>query len=215
MHLVGAPLLLWRRTRLAVFVVYVSFHLANSILFHIGVFPWITLAGTLMFFEPGWPREIAARLGFSSASRAAVSESPYWNSLPIFLAFLFVVQILVPLRSLFYPGEVAWTHEGYDFSWRMKLDDKRTTARFTISDPASARHWEVDPGEHLGSRQLMMMAVNPDLIVQFAHHLEAIWMRREGSHDLEVRARVMCALNGRPPALMIDPRRDLTRVARS
>ena len=48
------PLLLWQRTRLATFVVAVIFHLCNALLFQfsIGIFPWVMIAATLMFFDP-------------------------------------------------------------------------------------------------------------------------------------------------------------------
>ena len=218
LHIVGAPLLLWRRTRLAVFFTYVLFHLASSSLFHIGVFPWITLAGTLLFFEPNWPRVIAARLGLRDQAQASEgTTAAFRGSVLVFisLTLFFASQILVPLRSLLYPGKVAWTQEGYAFSWRMKLDDKNATARFFVSDPTSGRRWEVDPKDYLGPRQVLMMAGDPDMILQFAHHLKKLWIRREGLAELEVRVQVMCALNGRVPALLIDPEIDLTRVTRT
>lgn len=55
-HVVGAPLLLFRRTRAPVIVLYFIFHLSNHFLFNIGIFPWIAMAGTLMFLDPDWPR---------------------------------------------------------------------------------------------------------------------------------------------------------------
>ena len=58
LHLVGAPLLLIRRTRLYVMAVYVAFHLSNHFLFQIGIFPWFTIAGTLMFLDPDWPQQM-------------------------------------------------------------------------------------------------------------------------------------------------------------
>lgn len=33
-------------------------------------------------------------------------------------------QIIVPLRSHFYEGTVAWNEKGHRWSWRMKLRDK-------------------------------------------------------------------------------------------
>ncbi len=58
LHLVGAPLLLFRRTRGPVIVVYFAFHLMNHFMFNIGIFPWLTMAATLMFLEPDWPRRV-------------------------------------------------------------------------------------------------------------------------------------------------------------
>lgn len=53
------------------------------------------------------------------------------------------------------------------------------------------------------------------MILQFAHYLERVWAEREGIPGVQVRAVVMCSLNGRAPALLIDPERDLTRIART
>jgi hypothetical protein len=36
--------------------IYFVFHLANHFLFQIGIFPWVAMAGTLLFLEPDWPR---------------------------------------------------------------------------------------------------------------------------------------------------------------
>lgn len=58
LHIVGAPLLLFRRTRFYVTIVYFAFHLTNHFMFQIGIFPWVAMVGTLMFFDPSWPRRI-------------------------------------------------------------------------------------------------------------------------------------------------------------
>jgi hypothetical protein len=62
LHVVGALLLLYSRTRLPLFVAYVLFSLANHLFFNIGTFPWLTLAGTTFFFDPGWPRRFVPQL---------------------------------------------------------------------------------------------------------------------------------------------------------
>ena len=55
LHTVGAPLLLWSKTRLWVFLLYCAFHVTNAHLFNIGVFPWMTIAATTILFSPEWP----------------------------------------------------------------------------------------------------------------------------------------------------------------
>ena len=67
LHLLGAPLLLFKRTRLPTFIVYCVFHSVNAFFFNIGIFPWLTIAATTIFFEPDWPRRFAA-IGRSAAS---------------------------------------------------------------------------------------------------------------------------------------------------
>ncbi len=59
LHLIGAPLLLFRRTRLPVLGVYAVFHLINAFTFNIGIFPFMTFAATLMLFDADWPRQFA------------------------------------------------------------------------------------------------------------------------------------------------------------
>lgn len=58
LHLIGAPLLLWRKTRFVVFWIYAVFHTINAFVFNIGIFPWMTLGATLLLFDPDWPRQV-------------------------------------------------------------------------------------------------------------------------------------------------------------
>ena len=56
--LLAAPMLLWRRTRYFAFFVVTLFHVMNSKLFGIGIFPWFMIAASLLFFPPEWPRQV-------------------------------------------------------------------------------------------------------------------------------------------------------------
>ncbi|MGI9301755.1 MAG: HTTM domain-containing protein [Gammaproteobacteria bacterium] len=60
LHIVGAPLLLFRRTRIYVVAVYFVFHVTNHFFFRIGIFPWLAIAATMLFFDPDWPRQLAS-----------------------------------------------------------------------------------------------------------------------------------------------------------
>ncbi len=57
-HLIGAPMLLFRRTRIPAIIVYFTFHLSNHFLFTIGIFPWLTMFATLLFLDPEWPKQL-------------------------------------------------------------------------------------------------------------------------------------------------------------
>ncbi|MEM9681538.1 MAG: HTTM domain-containing protein, partial [Bacteroidota bacterium] len=46
------PALLWKRTRKYAFFISIFFHLFNSIVFQIGIFPYLSLAFSLFFFTP-------------------------------------------------------------------------------------------------------------------------------------------------------------------
>ena len=221
-HLLGAPLLLWKKTRLWVFWFYVFFHLMNAWLWNIGIFPWLTIAGTLMFFDPGWPRQLWAwirRPGFHVPPAPPVSDTqplriPAERTILVCLALFLVFNVLYPLRHYAYPGDVAWTEEGHRFAWRMKLRSKDGLARFVVRDPATGQHWRVNNAEWLTYRQQRKMPTRPDMILQYAHRLRDEWQKQYGVADPEVYAIVWVSLNGREPQQMIDPMRDLAKVER-
>jgi hypothetical protein len=55
-------LLLNRRTRAPAFGMALLFHFLNSRFFNIGMFPWMMIVATTVFFDPDWPRRFAATL---------------------------------------------------------------------------------------------------------------------------------------------------------
>lgn len=52
--------------------------------------------------------------------------------LKIFLIAYVVIQMLVPFRHWLYPGNVNWTLEGHQFSWRMMLNEEEVIMRINI-----------------------------------------------------------------------------------
>lgn len=229
LHIVGAPLLLWKRTRLAVFFIYAGFHILNHFVFTIGIFPWFTLFGSLIFFDPDWPKQFASRIQRlfrgdpahalqttpGETSNATVKPMPQ-NLIIVFLCFWVSSQIVIPLRHFLYPGNVSWTEEGHRFSWQMKLRDKQGRSDFFVIDRQRRGNvWHVNPHEFLTRKQVRKMSGRPDMILQFAHFLRDYWQHEYSLKDPEVRATVMVSLNGRKPALLIDPERDLSKIERN
>ena len=109
--LLAVPLLLWRRTRLAMFVVLVAFHFTNTRLFNIGIFPWTMTAATTIFLPPDWPRRlvgdlkklsgrsIAAFLGAALGAVMAAAFRGEWTFVPSSvgaLAGMVIAWSLVP-----------------------------------------------------------------------------------------------------------------------
>lgn len=74
LHLLGAPLLLFKKTRIYAAIVYGCFHLSNHFLFTIGIFPWMTMAATMMFFDPDWPRQVWRTMWRKIGQLAAAAE---------------------------------------------------------------------------------------------------------------------------------------------
>ncbi len=127
------------------------------------------------------------------------------------LILFFLFQILFPWRYLLYPGSVFWTEEGYRFSWRVMLMEKAGTATFFVKDSKTGREGEVLNSEFLNPHQEKQMAMQPDMILQFAHFLKKHYEQR-GVSNPAVRAEVYVTLNARSSKLLIDPYVDLTKL---
>jgi vitamin K-dependent gamma-carboxylase len=127
------------------------------------------------------------------------------------LGIYLAIQLFMPLRHWLYPGNVSWTEEGHRFAWHMKLRDKEADARFFAFDPSGHRN-EVDPFQYLTDWQYDEMAARPDMIVQFARHVERDARETFGVRDVKVTAQVEASLNGREFEQLIDPQVDLTAV---
>lgn len=208
--------LLWRRSRPWAYAAVVGFHLITGALFQIGVFPWVMIVGTLVFFAPDWP----ARLR-STSSRSVRSSTPGLGRVAgvarpavAVLVLLAMVQLVLPLRHYAYPGNVRWTEEGYYGAWRVMVTEKAGYAQYRITDPATGNTWQADPGLVLTDWQAEQAAVRPDLVHATAHLL-ARHYREQGKGDVEVRADVWVSMNGRPPRLLVDPSVDLAAQPRT
>ena len=206
--LLMVPLLLWRRTRALALTVAIAFHLANFLVFNIGVFPFLSIALTLLFVAPKWHRKIL-RLGPAPDISSAQFTPNRWITAALvgYLAF----QLLFPFRHWLYPGEVHWTEEGHRFSWHMMLRSKTGWSYFIVHDRASGQLWRIDPPEILTSRQHRKMLGRPDMILQFAHYLRDQFAPR----PVSVHAVASVQLNGRPQALLVDPEADLAQTPRN
>jgi hypothetical protein len=220
LDLLVVPALLWRPTRRFAVAAVLAFHLLNSQLFEIGVFPWLMICATVLFVEPDWPRRarlLPRRRGPAPAAEpVAVGRlSPAARLGAASLALYVALQLLVPLRGLLYPGDVDWTEEGHRFSWRMKLRDKRGELRFVAVDVASRSAVVLTGVESvLTTRQRLAMLHDPEMIRQFAHRL-AQGMKEQGRGPMEIRVATSLSLNGRAPQPMIDPEVDLAAVPAS
>jgi len=217
--------LLWGKSRPLAYLAVVGFHAATGLLFQIGIFPWLMMAGALIFFSPNWPQRLLQRLGgLPRLGRSASSELPKPSALVtspanrpvtgppgwlqrcavVGILLFTVVQIIIPLRHLAYPGNVRWNEEGYRFSWRVLLNEKAGYTLFRVREPASNRAWLVDPGEYLSPVQTERMSLQPDMILATSQII-AQDFRERGYQEVEVRADAFVSMNGRPARRLIDP----------
>ncbi|MEZ4320082.1 MAG: HTTM domain-containing protein [Myxococcota bacterium] len=201
-----APLLLVERTRPLGFVLLVGFHAITGLLFPIGVFPWVMLLGALLFLPESWPRRVLPSLG------PALEPEP--GSMPVGTAVLvgaFAVLLAIwPARSALIPGDVMWTEQGFRFSWRVLLIEKTGQVDYRVVDRATGRSWTTSPRQELTELQHKQMRTQPDMILDYAHHLA----EREAAagRDVAVYAESYASLNGRPSQRLVSPDVDLTTL---
>ncbi len=206
----------WPRTRLLAYLSVVVFHGLTGLMFQIGVFPLVMIGATWIFFSERFHERL---LGYFSKQNPLPANSSRNTNKPTAAPWLagllglhFAIQLLFPWRYLLYPGNLFWTEEGYRLSWRVMLMEKAGTATFFVRDSRTGREGMVLNSEFLHAHQEKQMAMQPDMILQFAHFLKKHYAAR-GVQAPVVRAEVYATLNGRPSQLLIDPDLDLTTVA--
>ncbi len=210
-------LLLNRKTRRYAFVAVVVFHVATAILFPIGMFPYIMILSTLIFFDSkDIDRILMAckkRLNFITVAngKEMYTFAPLQKKAlrALFICF-FTIQLLLPWRYLLTPGELFWTEEGYRFSWRVMLMEKMGYAQFIVKDSSTGKQIAVNNADFLTPNQEKMMATQPDFLLQFAQILYNYYSQY-GMSDPEVYATVYVSLNGRRSTLYTDSSVDLSK----
>ncbi|GAB4396375.1 MAG: HTTM domain-containing protein [Microscillaceae bacterium] len=207
------PALLWRKTRLLALFFSLVFHLSNSIIFQIGIFPYLALSFALFIFPPDKVRQFFFRRKPPLEMNPALVQkpSPYQKfTLYAGLVYLFI-QFLLPLRYHLYPGNVHWTEEGHRLSWKMMLRSKTGQIRFRVLNRPTKEIRIIEPHQYVSPLQARRIATHPDFVWQFVQCLKAI-LAREGWKDIEIYAESVCSLNGSPNYPLIKPDYDLARA---
>jgi hypothetical protein len=241
LDLLVVPLLLWRRTRPYAFLAAILFNLLNAMIFNIGIFPWLMLGATLIFFPPDLLRRILRGI-----VRAFDSPDAAKDSMPAPTTDKSGTLAANPGAETV-PIEATCD----ELSGRQKAVAGLLTTYMVIQIMLPLRHFAY-PGNvswteegHNFSWHMKLRAKKADALFTVTHpatgrtwiidpkeqleprqvakmgthpdmvlqfaHHLAEQKRREGYENVEVRARVMASLNGRKPQLLIDPNADLAK----
>lgn len=200
------PALLWRPTRKWAFLISIFFHLFNSFVFQIGIFPYLSLAFTLFFF----PTERIQRLFLKGKTYYDAGEikRPRFHKLitTVFVVY-FLIQIGLPLRHWFFKDDVLWTEEGHRLAWRMMLRAKSGRTSFKVINAQTNEEIPIDIDSLLSSKQLRTVSTKPDVIWQFAQRLKRIYAKK--GIAVKVYANTYVRINGGDSYQLIDPKVDL------
>lgn len=201
-------LLAYKKTTKWAYIMVVVFHMLTWMLFPIGMFPFIMIGSTLIFFDFRF-------LAKEVKNVPETSSQGQWVKL-FLMGGYFVIQLFLPLRFLLYPGNVFWSEEAYRFSWRVMLMEKAGYINFTIRDGTRPNiQIEANNKTYLTANQEKMMATQPDMILQFAHYLAVRAREEYHIEDPQVFATSYVTFNGRGSQPFINPKVDLTKIKRS
>jgi hypothetical protein len=233
-------LLLYGPTRRIAYLFVIVFHVFTGWLFKIGMFPYIMIATTVIFFSEGFHKRLIQQLRFFlQALRRLVPAGPdpkpgldpyssrgpgpepekqvtlrYSSRKSVLLTgvlgLYIFLQLVLPFRYLLYPGTLCWTEEGYRFSWRVMLMEKGGTAFFYITDPRTGNRGEVNNSKFLTPLQEKMMETQPDMMLQYAHYLSDVYTSK-GIRNPVVTVESYVTLNGSGSRLFIDSTVDLSK----
>jgi len=214
--------LLSRKFRPYAYFFVIFFHLVTWYLFPIGVFPWVMIFSTLIFFSPKFHEGILSRFGsfrYTSTSRNPLPKPRKFVRTALLIYV--VIQLLVPMRYLLYEGDLFWNEEGFRFSWRVMLMHKEGNATFYLVDKKTGRESVIQNSDFLTLTQEDQMATQPDMILQYAQMLKEHYdgkVLHYGDYKFpienpEIHAEIYVSLNGRPSQLFVDKKHDLTQFS--
>jgi vitamin K-dependent gamma-carboxylase len=191
------------------------FHLTNACMFNIDVFPWLMIASIGLFAPADWPLTVLRILkiqqpGPPSTMLQSTVTDGRTRTFTVALIHLYVIlQILVPMRRVFYPGDPNWTEQAHQFAWRMLLREKRSAGfHMIVLDPRTGHLGEVHPEYTLTAEQMKDMIVVPHLMLHFAKYVANDFEKEAGVRPkIFVSAKV--SLNGRPAQDIVDSKVDL------
>jgi len=201
------PLLLWKRTRVVAFWISVFFHLFNSIVFQIGIFPYMSMAFAFFFFSSETLQKwflLKRKIVYTDGQIMVPKYKPVLISV---LSVYFIIQLSLPLRHWFFKDDVLWTEEAHRLSWRMMLRSKRGLLTVWIEDKSTGERERYGYSSLLSAKQNRNVRTKPDLLWQLAQRIKKI--EAEKGRDVAVFMDVQVKINDGEFHRLIDLETDL------
>ncbi len=199
------PLLSYKRTRLFGFLLSLIFHSFNSIVFQVGVFPYLSISFALFFYSDQFIQKwFFPKKNYYKPSQKDLSKN---NTTVILLSLYVILQLFLPLRQYFIQGTPFWTEEAHKMSWRMMLRSNSGATFFKIVDDKTTTIHKV---KNLSPSQKRLINTNPSVIWQYAQVLKTEAAQK--GKNIQVYAISRKSLNGRPMQEFIDPTVDLANT---
>ncbi len=202
---------LWmKKTRFVAYLAVLVFHIMTGILFpRIGMFPYIMIVSTVIFFSASAHEKILSYIGGGLSLTGAEQRTIKKNKvISVILSVYLLIQLFLPMRYLQYPGNLFWHERGYRFSWRVMLMEKNGYTSFIVKDPIKDIQREADQSRFLTAFQKQQLRSQPDMMIQFAHFLGDRFKNLHG-YEPEVYVKSRISLNARRSQVFTDETLDV------
>lgn len=205
-------LLFYKRSRPWAYILVVIFHVLTYALFNIGMFPWMMIGASLIFITSTEWKNLFHKLGLSNKEISSDAKPFCSNKIAIPLLVVYTLfQFAFPLRHFALTNNVLWTENGFRFAWHVMVMEKNGFTEFTIVDNNTQKKFTVYPSQYLTVIQEKQMSFQPDMIWQFAQHLNEQF-NTDNTKELSIFVNSKVSLNGRSSQTFMAPETDLLKV---
>ncbi|UTW64631.1 HTTM domain-containing protein [bacterium SCSIO 12741] len=208
--------LMAKRFRWLAYGAVVSFHVITGWLFQIGMFPYIMILATLVFFSADFHERLLGKLKewvrYPEIDGNSLSRGIQARWITAVLVLHFFIQWAFPFRYLAYPGDLFWHEQGFRFGWRVMLIEKAGSTFFYAQLPGSDRRIEIRNSDYLTPNQEKMMSTQPDMMLQFAQIIKKD-LDEKGYPDAAIFAESYVTLNGSGSRPFIDSNVNLAELS--
>jgi len=210
--------LLFKRTRLAAFILVILFNITNHNLFNdIGVFPFVMLATSILFFNPedfsifnkkvieqDKKKKKETTIEEQKNNVVAKSNTPLFENFAMLAISIFVAfQILFPLRFLLYTNDPNWTGENNYFAWHMKSQVRDIKElNFYIEDSNKVKY-PVKINTFINPMQILALSKDPRMLLPLGKFLENLAKEKKISTP-KITAKFKVSYNNKPAQYLVD-----------
>ncbi|XP_065076830.1 vitamin K-dependent gamma-carboxylase [Ochlerotatus camptorhynchus] len=204
-----------------------AFHLMNSRLFHIGMFPWVCLTQLPLYYSVSWPRIVWEKLSLNNNKCHdkvdKLKETPNCpkpqstptmrNKMAMFsMVFYCGLQLFLPYSHFITKGYNNWTNGLYGYSWDMMVHAWDTVlTSIKVVDNHNNHSLYLLPYAFVDNDRWTKHA---DMAYQFAHCIdrnihEEYRTDRISMTNFSVHFDIWCSMNGRFLQRIFNPQVDI------
>lgn len=187
-------------------ILFLSFHLSNYFLFNIGEFPLVMIATWPLFL-------VISKFLKEHSFKEMIRPIKINSAQSITLFCFFVIQIIYPLRPVFFNKDVAWNRQGYNFTWRMMLNNYEPHYfQFLVAFENPELNYHVDFSKLLTYRQFYHAYHDPYLIWILSQKLKKDAVIKYKENNVKVYCSSLFELNQHEAKELINSTIDLSTI---